>query len=132
MRRADLARWLALPALAGTLAGVAIDPAALPLVGAEQIDAVVLLDGQAYFGHLQDPLASDTLVMRDVYYLQDARSTTTNLPLALVKRGAELHGPRDGMRIRRDKVLAIERVDLGSPVATAIAAERALRERAAP
>lgn len=131
MTGSRLARWLAFPALAGALAGLAIDPAALPLVGVERIEAVVLLDGQAYFGRLDDAFASDTLVMRDVYYLQDARNTTTSLPLALVRRGAELHGPRDGMRIRRDKVLAIERVDRGSAVAVAISTERALRERGA-
>lgn len=132
MRRADAIRWTVLAALAGAVAGAAIDPGGLPLVGSERLEAVVLLDGQAYFGHLDDSVASDTLVMRDVYYLQDARNTTTNLPLALVKRGGELHGPRDGMRIRREKVLAIERVDLGSAVATAIAAERALRKRPNP
>jgi hypothetical protein len=132
VRRADAVRWMVLAAFAGAVAGAAVDPGGLPLVGSERLEAVVLLDGQAYFGHLEDSATSDTLVLRDVYYLQDARNTTTNLPLALVRRGAEVHGPRDGMRIRREKVLAIERVDLGSAVATAIAEERALRGRSVP
>ena len=48
----------------------------------------------------------------------------------MVKRGTEVHQPADGMRIRRDKVLVIERVGLTSPVARAIAAQRSLDERA--
>ena len=117
-------RWLALPALAGALVGAFVDVQRLPLVSGERIDAVLLVDGQAYFGHLEDFGLSDTLTLRDVYYFQDARAATTNLPVALVQRGTELHAPADGMRIRRDKILAIEHVTPVSAVAKAIAAER--------
>ena len=68
--------------------------------------------------------------MRDVYYFQDARSTTTNLAVALVQRGSELHAPADGMRIRRDRILAIEHVGTDSAVARAIAAQRELERLA--
>ncbi len=119
-------RWVVLPALAAAALSANVDPAAPPLVGPERVNAVFLLDGQAYFGHLDDALWSETLTLRDVYYFQDARGTTTNLPLALVRRGAEVHGPADGLRIRREKVLAIERVGTGSPVQAAIAAQRAI------
>ena len=118
------ARWLALPALAGALAGASVDVQRLPFASPERIDAVLLLDGQAYFGHLEDFGLSDTVTLRDVYYFQDARATTTNLAVALVQRGTELHAPADGMQIRRDKILAIEHVTLTSAVARAIAAER--------
>jgi len=125
-----LAAWLVLPALLGGVASASVDASAPPLVGPERLWAVLFLDGQAYFGHIADAPGSDTIVLTDVYYLQDARSSTTNLPLALVKRGEELHSPRDGMRIRREKILAVERVGPGSAVARAIAADRALRGQA--
>ena len=124
MRVPGWARWLLLPVLAGAIAGAAVDPARLPLLTGERIDAVLLLDGQAYFGHLEDLGLSDTVMLRDVYYYQDARASTTNLPIALVQRGSELHAPADGMRIRRDKVLAIEHVGTRSAVAQAIVTER--------
>lgn len=117
---------LVLPALLGAILATAMDPRALPFTRHEQLSAVFLLDGQAYFGHLEDIPWSGTLTLRDVYYFDDARKVTTDLPLALVKRGNELHQPIDVMRIRRDKVLAVERVSLDSSVGQAIAAQRAL------
>jgi hypothetical protein len=118
------ARWLVLPAVAGALVGALVDVQRLPFVTGERIDAVLLVDGQAYFGHLEDFGLSDTVTLRDVYYFQDARAATTNLTVALVQRGTELHAPADGMRIRRDKILAIEHVSPVSSVAKAIAAQR--------
>jgi len=117
--------WLATVLLA-VVVGATVDPAALPFSGSEKIYAVFLLDGQAYFGHLEDVPWSDSVGLTDVFYLDDARKTTTDLPVGLLKRGNELHEPADGMRIRRDKVLAIERVSLDSPVGRAIAAQRAI------
>jgi hypothetical protein len=124
MRLPGWVRWLVLPALAGAVLGAAVDPARLPPVAGERIDAVLLLDGQAYFGHLEDFGLSDTVTLRDVYYFQDASAATTNLPVGLVKRGSELHAPADGMQIRRDKILAIEHVGADSAVAKAIATQR--------
>ncbi len=125
MRRA-LALWVLPAALAGVLLGASLDPRAFPFFGAERISGVFLLDGQAYFGHLEDLPWSGTIVLRDVYYINDASKVTTDLPVGLVKRGSELHQPVDVMYIRRDKVLAVEVVTLGSPVGKAIAAQRAL------
>lgn len=125
-----LARWLIVPVLALYL-GATIDPAALPFSGAEKLSAVFLLDGQGYFGHLEDVPWSDSVTLTDVYYFEDARKTTTDLPVGLLKRGGELHQPADGMRIRRDKILLIERVGSNSPVARAIAAQRAI-DRSVP
>ncbi len=129
LRRLLLA-WVAPAVLLGAVLAAIFDPAALPFSGAEKLSAVFLLDGQAYFGHLEDVPWSNVISLRDVYYFDDASRSTTDLPLALVKRGGELHQPADGMRIRRERVLAIERLSLDSPVARAIAAQRAL-ERAA-
>jgi len=110
----------------GVLLGAGLDPQALPFVGSERLSAVFLLDGQAYFGHLEDTPWSGTIVLRDVYYINDASKVTTDLPVGLLKRGSELHQPVDVMYIRRDKVLAIERVTPASPVGLAIASQRAL------
>ena len=118
-------RWLIVP-LAALVIGASVDPAALPFTNQEKIFAVFLLDGQAYFGHLDDPPWSDSVTLSDAYYFGDARKTTTDLQVGLLKRGSELHQPADGMHIRRDKILAIERVGRDSAVAKAIAADRAL------
>jgi len=124
--RRFIAFWVIVPALLGAVFASAMDPRALPFTGHEQLSAVFLLDGQAYFGHLEDVPWSGTITLRDVYYFEDASKVTTDLPLALVKRGSELHQPVDVMRIRRDKVLVVERVSLDSPVGRAIASQRAL------
>jgi hypothetical protein len=118
------ARWVALPALIGVFVSANLDPHALPLVGHERISAVSFADGEAYFGHLDDSGESGTLVLRDVYYFTDAKNGPTGLPVGLVKRGSEAHEPADGMRINRDKVLAVEEVGLASAVAQAIQSER--------
>lgn len=112
--------------LLGVVVGANADPNALPFSGRERLAAVFLLDGQAYFGHLADAFWDDSVTLRDVYYFRDARNTTTNLSVGLVKRGTEVHEPGDGMRIRRDKILAIERISDGSALAKAIAAQRAI------
>jgi len=119
--------WIAIPAILGVFISANIDVHAVPLVGPERLTAVLFLDGQAYFGHLDDSGESGTLVLRDVYYFQDAKGGTTGLPVGLLARGQEAHEPADGMRINRDRVLAVERVRPESAVAKAIDAERALR-----
>jgi hypothetical protein len=122
--------WVAIPILAGAFLAAMIDLGSLPFIGTEKINAVFFTDGQAYFGHLDDNPLTGTLTMRDVYYLGDAKGRGTDYEASVVKRGTEVHQPADGMRIRRDKVLVIERVGLTSPVARAIAAQRSLDERA--
>jgi hypothetical protein len=119
-----IGRFLIAPALIGALLALAVP--APNAWGTERMSAVLLLDGQAYFGHLREVPWSDTVELRDVYYFQDARATTEGLPLGLVRRGAELHQPLDGMQVRRDKILAIEQVGASSPVLAAIAAQRTL------
>lgn len=128
--RWTVARWVAVVVLAIAI-GASVDPAAVPFSGTEKLYAVFLLDGQAYFGHLEDVPWSDSVALTDVFYFDDARKTTTDLSVGLLRRGTEIHAPADGMRIRRDKVLAIERVGLDSPVARAIEAQRAIDRGAA-
>lgn len=118
--------WLVLPVAAGALVATSIDASAPPFSGRERLAAVFLLDGQAYFGHLDDNPLSGTMVLRDVYYFADSSKTTADLQIALTKRGSEVHQPLSEMRIRRDKVLVVEHVTLDSPVARAIAAQRGI------
>lgn len=124
--------WLAVPAILGVFVSGNIDVRALPLVGPERVTAVLFLDGQAYFGHLDDSGESGMLILRDVYYFQDAKGGTTGLPVGLVARGQEAHEPADGMSINRDRVLAVERVRPESSVVKAIDAERAIRGATPP
>jgi hypothetical protein len=129
-------RWsvsfVVVPAVLGVVFSGWIDVRALPLVGPERESAVLLLDGQAYFGHLDDSGESGTLLLRDVYYFEDSKDGPTGLPVGLVKRGSEAHEPADGMRINRDKVLAIEQVGSNSAVAQAVAVERAILRLSPP
>jgi hypothetical protein len=117
-------KWIALPAVVGVFVSGNVDVHALPVVGPERETAVLFQDGQAYFGHLDDAGEGGTLILRDAYYFADAKGAPTGLAVGLVKRGTEAHEPANGMHINRDKVLALEQVGLGSPVALAIQAER--------
>jgi len=119
-------RWIAAPAIIGLIVSANVDLRSLPLIGSERQTAVLFLDGQAYFGHLDDSGESGTLVLRDVYYFKSSEGGTTGVAVGLVRRGSEAHEPADGMRINRDRVLAIERVGLASAVAQAIQVERAI------
>jgi hypothetical protein len=117
--------WAAIPALVGVFLSGNVDLRSLPVFGQERLSAVLFLDGQAYFGHLDDSGESGSLTLRDVYYFQSASGTgPTGLPVGLVRRGTEAHEPADGMRINRDRILAVERVGLNSAVGRAIATER--------
>jgi hypothetical protein len=118
--------WVALPLLAGVFVSANVDLRSLPVVGPERMSAVLFLDGQAYFGHLDDSGESGTLVLRDVYYFKNSTGSVTGVPVGLVRRGTEAHEPADGMRINRDRILAVERVGPGSAVAQAIDVERQL------
>jgi len=124
-------RWVVLPALLGVFMSGNVDVRSLPVFGPERLSAVLFLDGQAYFGHLDDSGESGTLVLRDVFYFKNSSGGPTGLPVGLVRRGAEAHEPADGMRINRDRVLAVERVGLTSPVSQAIQVEREI-VRASP
>ena len=120
-------QWVVLPALLGVVLAATVDLGSLPFVGTERISAVFFTNGQAYFGHLDDNVLTNTLTLYDVYYLDDATGKGTDYSTNAVKRGTiEVHQPTDGMHIRRDSVLVVEEVGLGSPIGRAIAAQHAL------
>jgi hypothetical protein len=123
--------WVGIPLLLGVFVSGNMDAHSLPPFGAERMTAVLFLDGQAYFGHLDDSGESGTLVLRDVYYFKNSDGGVTGVPVGLVRRGTEAHLPTDGMRINRDRILAVERVGPVSPVAQAVQVEREIA-RASP
>ncbi len=90
--------------------------------------AVVLSDGQVYFGHLTNHNRSFYL-LTNIYYLkygnalQQSGGADTASPeqkLNLIKLGGELHGPEDMMYIAKDKIVFIENLKDSSLVVKAI------------
>ena len=89
---------------------------------ADQIDpaayqAVVLTNGQVFFGKLQEQ-GDSYFVLSDVFYLSVADQPGAQGQL--IKRGNEIHGPKDPMIIPVNEVLFIENLRDDSQVATAI------------
>lgn len=81
--------------------------------------AVLLANGQAYFGRIQE-VGTQYPVLREVYYVQtrvDPQTKATSN--VLVRRGKEWHGP-DRMILNRDHILFIEPVATDSAVAKLI------------
>jgi len=91
---------------------------------ADQIDknayqAVFLSGGQVFFGHAT--AGDESVSLTDVYYL--APNTDQSQPQQLgqlVKRGSELHGPREPMLIELRQILFIENMRDDSQVVQAI------------
>lgn len=92
----------------------------------EQIDrnayqAVFLTGGQQYFGKLA--YRGDHYLLSDVFYLSapdQGQTPDPNRPLQLLKRGKELHGPKDPMIIPGNEVVFIENLRDDSDVVVAI------------
>ena len=89
----------------------------------DQIDkaayqAVFLTGGQVFFGHAT--VGDGSLALSDVFYL--APNTDTSQPQlgALLKRGSELHGPREPMLIEQGQILFVENMRDDSQVVAAI------------
>lgn len=71
--------------------------------------AVVLTNGQVYFGKL-DKLGPSYPTLRDVFYIQSHQNPETKqVSNTLVKRGREMHGP-DHMILNAQHILFIEPV----------------------
>jgi len=71
--------------------------------------AVVLTNGQVYFGRLEK-LGAQYPTLSDVYYIQSQQNPETKqISSTLVKRGRELHGPNQ-MIINSQHILFIEPV----------------------
>jgi hypothetical protein len=88
-----------------------------------QYQAVVLNNGQVYFGRLENA-ASQYPIMRDVFYIvSQVNPETKQVANVLVRRGQELHGP-EFMILNRQSILMIEPVKEDSQVAKFIAEQK--------
>jgi len=96
----------------------------------ENYSAVFLVNGQVYFGKIDDTISNYT-VLTDIYYLQvdqpiqPAQTNITDQPqISLIKLGDEIHGPKDEMKINKDQVLFIEDLKEDGQVVKAIKAHK--------
>jgi hypothetical protein len=81
--------------------------------------AVLLTNGSAYFGHLQD-YGSSHPVLTDVFYVvSQTNPENKQVSNVLVKRGKELHEP-DRMYLNPSQILFVETVGTNSKVAQLI------------
>ena len=97
--------------LFGRPIGAEIDPAAY--------QALFLTGGQVYFGKAS--AVGDHYLLSDVFYLATNDGTQSGqTPGQLIKRGGELHGPREPMIIPNNSVLFLENLRDDGDVATAI------------
>ena len=81
---------------------------------------VVFLDGgQVYFGKLSTR-GDDYVLLDDVFYLPQQEPQSEANEGQLIKRGNELHGPREPMIIPIGQVLFIENLKPDAPVVSAI------------
>ncbi len=86
--------------------------------------AVILTNGQVYFGQLEN-LSSQYPTLKDVFYIvSQANPETKQVSNILVRRGKELHGP-EYMVLNRQSILMIEPVKEDSQVARLIAEQKA-------
>jgi len=86
---------------------------------ATPFQAVLLQNGQAFFGQLANA-NSDYPVLRNVYYIRSqVNQETKQVTNQLVKRGQEWHAP-DVMVINRQHIVLIEPVKPDSQVAKLI------------
>ena len=85
--------------------------------------AVKLVDGEIFYGQVDDT-AADPVIIKNVYYNYDQQkgteATLETGNLRLVKRGEETHGPEGIMNIVRSQVLYMEPLKRESKVLKAI------------
>lgn len=85
--------------------------------------AVLLSNGNVYFGKLQD-YGGKFPVLTDVFYIQSSVSPDTKQTVnVLVKRGKELHSP-DRMYLNPNQIILVEPVGPNSKVAQLILEQR--------
>lgn len=86
--------------------------------------AIKLVNGETYYGQIQD-IAADPVIVKNVYYDYDQakgvkKDESESGNLRLVKRGNETHGPAGTMDLVRSQVLFMEQLKPESKVLKAI------------
>jgi hypothetical protein len=92
-------------------------PSAAEVIDHNAYQAVFLTGGQVFFGKLQQQ-GDEYFLLYDVFYLSVPEQTGSQGQL--IKRGTELHGPKEPMIIPAQDVLFIENLRDDGDVATAI------------
>jgi hypothetical protein len=89
------------------------------LIDRNAYQAVFLTGGQVFFGHAT--AGEDSIALTDVFYLAPSNDASQPQQLgSLIKRGSELHGPREPMIIEVRQVLFVENLRDDSQVVAAI------------
>lgn len=92
-------------------------PGAAEVIDRNLYQAVFVVGGQVFFGKLQEQ-GEHYFLLNDVFYLSE--SDQPGQPGQLIKRGTELHAPKEPMIIPADQVQFIENLRDDGQVATAI------------
>lgn len=99
-----------------------------PLPTDTRYQAVALMNGQVFFGHIEHA-GPEFITLRDVFYIQARQNPETRaVASVLVKRGGEAHAP-DSMQISRQHVMLVEPVKADSQIAKLIAEQGAKTPR---
>jgi len=93
-------------------------------VKTDQYQAVLLANGQAYFGKIK-AFNSEYVKIESIYYFQNNQINQTNQDqnnqqLTLTKLGNEIHGPEDVMFIERQQLVFWENLKDDSKVVQTI------------
>lgn len=94
----------------------------VPSLGEARYQAVFLTNGQAYFGHFRDRIGPYARV-DDAYYIQTQEGETSADGTAqppgskLVRRGVELHAPRQPFYVAKSAIVFVEDVGSASEIA---------------
>lgn len=97
--------------------------AAKPVTFTTPYQAVLLTNGSAYFGKLQDFGTARPLLTEVYYIVSQTNPETKQTSNILVKRGKELHEP-DRMYLNPNQILCVEPVGPSSKVAQLIAQQQ--------
>jgi hypothetical protein len=82
--------------------------------------AVVMVTGDVYFGIKSEFMGTGYLTLKEVYYPQSFANELGENEIRLVELGTELHKPETTMRINRDQILFIQKLQKDSPVISTI------------
>lgn len=95
-------------------------------IDTSRYQAVFLVNGQIYFGKLED-MNDKSFKMTDIYYPQPQSTTeetetqsATSAGIQLIRLGDEVHGPENEMFISKDQILYYENLKSDSKVADLI------------
>lgn len=107
-----------------SIAGISTKTNEQSYVNANGYQVVAFLDKQAYFGKIKE-VNNKYIVLEDVYYLQDGsvnqqEEENANATPTLIKRGCEIHKPKDRMIIYIDQVNFWENLEADGKVVEAI------------